>query len=715
MKHVLASLLVGGWIVLSSPLFADDKPAGAPRVLEAGKLPADVRLGPARTYNDAYHPWTPPATKEAWEIERQAIREQMLVGMGLWPMPPQAPLKPVIHGKIEREDYTIEKVFFASHPGHYVSGSLYKPKKIEGRVPGVLCPHGHWQNGRFYELPADKAQSEQIDQKAEKFMSGAQYPLQARMVHLARLGCVVFHYDMVGNADSQQIPHRQGFTDVQAALRLQDFMGLQTFNSIQALNFILSLPEVDPTRIGVTGASGGGTQTFVLCALDPRPTAAFPAVMVGTAMQGGCVCENCNYLRIGINNIAITSMAAPRPLAMSAANDWTLEIERKGLPEMKKIWGLYGQPDLVHAQTWPQFGHNYNQHAREMMYGWFNRHLKLGHKEPIEEREFVPVTPSQLSVYDGDHSRPADATNAEQLKDYLTKVSHDQMAALVPKDAAGLAEYRRVVGTAAKIMLDAGVPATDDVKGASPMVVSELNGYQLYRVSATRKDAGEQIPVVAIIPPNFNGTAVLWIDGAGKKHLFDASGNPTAAVKNLLGAGLGVASADVFMTGEFLEDESKPTSPKVNEGFAGYTFGYNRPWLSNRVHDILTVIGGMKKHPAIKTVHLIGTGDSGPWVLLARGLAGNQVEKCVGDIRGFGFSRIDRMTDPMLLPGGLKYGGIGGLIALAAPAEIKIAGTQDVPLAEMSALVQVYKASGGKLHLDLPLLTPDKAAEWILK
>src|SRR5436190_19173745 len=94
--------------------------ADVPRVLEPGKLPADKRLTVGTT-NDASHPWVPPATLPAWEAEKTRIREQMLVGMGLWPMPPMARLNPVVHSKIERDDYTIEKVFFASHPGHYVS------------------------------------------------------------------------------------------------------------------------------------------------------------------------------------------------------------------------------------------------------------------------------------------------------------------------------------------------------------------------------------------------------------------------------------------------------------------------------------------------------------------------------------------------------------------------------------------------------------------
>jgi dienelactone hydrolase len=436
LRQIASVSILSGCLIFSAGLAS----AAPPRVLPVGKTPADARLK-VRTLSDAYHPWTPPETVAAWEAMKPEIRERMLVGMGLWPMPPAAPLTPVIHGKIDRPEYTIEKVFVASYPGHYISGNLYRPKNIKGKAPAVLSPHGHWQNGRFYELAADKAKTEQIDKKAEEFMAGAQYPLQARMVQLARMGCVVFHYDMVGNADSKKIPHADGFRDAAAQLELQDAMGLQTFNSLRALDFLASLPDVDASRIGVTGASGGGTQTFVLCALDPRPAAAFPAVMVSTAMQGGCVCENCSYLRIGLNNVAFTSLFAPKPLAMSGADDWTIDIETKGLPELKKLYGLYGKPDLVDAHTWREFPHNYNQPAREMMYAWFNKHLKLGHPEPIKEKDFVPVPPAELSVYDAAHPVPADALDVASLRTAMSKVSRAQFEQLIPKDSASMRAF----------------------------------------------------------------------------------------------------------------------------------------------------------------------------------------------------------------------------------------------------------------------------------
>src|SRR5262249_18463410 len=194
--------------------------------------------------------------------------------------------------------------------------------------------------------------------------------------------------DMLGYADSVQLtfdlvhrhskqrpeldtPENWGFYSTQAELRQQSVMGVQTYNSIRALDWLSELPDVDPARIGVTGASGGGTQTFILCAIDPRPAVAFPAVMVSTAMQGGCTCENCSNLRVGTGNVEFAALMAPRPLAMSGAKDWTVEIETKGLPELKQHYAMMGVPDLVMGKAFLQFGHNYNNVSRELMYGWF--------------------------------------------------------------------------------------------------------------------------------------------------------------------------------------------------------------------------------------------------------------------------------------------------------------------------------------------------------
>jgi dienelactone hydrolase len=634
------------------------------RVLDPGKLPEDRRLGKPKTLND-YFPMTPSPNRELWETRRKELREQVRVATGLWPMPERSPVRSVIHGKIDRDDYTIEKVFFASYPGHYVSGNLYRPKSRNGKQPGVLCPHGHWDKGRFYDA-GEKAAQAQIAQGAEKTVEGARYPLQARCAQLARMGCVVFHYDMVGYADSQQIQHREGFTDAMAELRLQSFMGLQAFNSIRALDFLLSLPEVDPKRIGVTGASGGGTQTFILCAVDDRPTVAFPAVMVSTAMQGGCVCENCSYLRRGTGNIELAALFAPKPLGMTGAHDWTIDIETKGLPELRATYRLYDAEDRVMARCFPQFQHNYNQVSREVMYNWFNPHLQLGQPEPVVEKAFVPVPPPELSVFDEQHPRPSDATGIEGLRKYMTEASDRQIAALQPKDERTLNEFRRVVGTALRVMVGDELPAARQVQEQS-VKTAEEGDLHWRKLLLGRRNEGDQIPAAYVRGPEFNGTVVVWVHPAGKSSLVQ-DGKLVPAAKQILAKKAAILAVDVFLTGEFRGAETPAVDPK----YAGFTFGYNRSLLANRVHDILTAVAHAQGQTGTKTVHLVGFEGAGPWVLLARPLCRDTVERTAADFHQFRFDQLTAASDEMMLPGALKYGGLPAFAALCAPGELLV-------------------------------------------
>jgi hypothetical protein len=709
MKRLL--LLVTAAAALAVPARAADDPT---RVLPTGQLPDDSRLGKPKDLN-GYFPMTVPESKEAWEARRRQLREQVLVANGLWPLPPKTPLNPVVHDKIDRDDYTVEKVFFASYPGHYVSGNLYRPKASggrqppDGKLPGVLCPHGHWANGRFYDA-GEKAAREQIDKKAEKTMEGARYPLQARCAQLARMGCVVFHYDMVGVADSQPLEHRKGFTDADAELRLQSFMGLQTWNSIRALDFLLSLPEVDPARIGVTGASGGGTQTFILCAVDDRPAVAFPAVMVSTAMQGGCVCENCSYLRQGTGNIELAGLFAPKPLGMSGAHDWTIDIETKGLPELKALYRLYGAEDRVMAKCFPQFEHNYNQVSRELMYNWFNKHLKLGQPEPVTERPFVPVPPKELSVYDDDHPRPRDAADAEHLRQSLAEASDRQVQALLPKDAEGLKEFRRVIGTALRVMIRDELPKPEDVEVKEVGDKTEQDDLVWRRYLIGRKGQGEQVPAVGLKGKEFDGTVVVWVHPEGKASLFK-DGKLVPAARRIVDGKAAIFAPDVFLTGEFAGAKPAP----VNKDYAGFTFGYNRPLLANRVHDILTAVAMVKGHTLTKTAHLAGFEKAGKWVVLARGLCGDAVARTAADIDGFRFEKVRTTSDEMMLPGALKYGGLPAFAALAAPAELYLHNHRGTGAGQW--VKAAYEAAGepDRVQRSGDKVEAEKVAEWLVR
>ena len=708
--------------IFASPAFSDGRiyirTTKALYAVGRSGRPPDGRLVSTRDLN-GYHPWSPPATPAAWKARARRVRHGVLVSAGLWPMPEPAPFDAVVHGEIDRDDYTVHRVFFQSYPGFYVTGNLYRPKgppPASGRRPAVLNPHGHWRNGRLYENEEKSAEA-QIKDGKEKTIEGARYPLQARSAQLARMGCVVFFYDMVGVADSKQIEHGQGFRDAEAELRLQSAFGLQTYNSLRAFEFLAGLPDVDPSRIGVTGASGGGTQTFSLCAIDDRPAAAFPAVMVSTAMQGGCVCENASLLRVGTGNIEFAALCAPRPLGMTGANDWTIDIEKKGLPELKALYAALGVPDNVQAKCFPQFEHNYNQVSRKLMYNFMNRHLKLGLPEPIVEQPFQPVPPAELRVFDAAHPRPADADDAAALRKKMTEASDRQMAALRPVDAARLAKFREVVGTALGVITATELPRAEEIEtrprgilktqvGARPVTVE--------RFFLSRRGAGEAVPAVLVTPDKPSGAAIVMAHSEGKETFFAGpDGKLPAAAVQAVTRGTILLAVDPFFIGEGHPGGMALLPHEVHKEYAGYTFGYNRTVLANRVHDVLTAVGFARSRPGVQGVWLLGIEKAGIPVLLASAVAGGAVEKTAVDVARTRFEEIRDLSDPLMLPGAVKYGGLPAFAALCAPRRLLAYNSEDT----LETARDAYAAAGAPKSIevkDAPMPLAE-AMMWLLR
>ncbi|MFT4639191.1 MAG: cephalosporin-C deacetylase-like acetyl esterase, partial [Verrucomicrobiales bacterium] len=645
-------------------------------------------------------------SREAWAERAKALRRQVLVANGLWPLPTKTPLNAVIHGRVEHEDYTVEKVYFESFPGHYVSGSLYRPKgKLRGdQIPGILSPHGHWSEGRFHDH-GDKDLKKELDSGAERFDSG-RHPLQARCVQLARMGCVVFHYDMVGYADSVQLDHRkstmsaQGLFSVDAELRQQNMMGIQTYNSIRALDFLETLPEVDDDRIGVTGASGGGTQTFVLGAVDDRPDLLFPAVMVGTAMQGGCVCENANYLRVGAGNVDLAALALPRPLGLTGADDWTVEIETKGKPDLEVLYTMVAVPERFAVFANLQFGHNYNVVSREAMYGFVNKHFQLGHVEPIRERDFTPLTRIEMSVWTEEHPAPKSvgAVHEEGLLRWWAEDSDAQLSSLalrMPNDAGAARSFREMVGGAWKTILGRTLEDVGPIEFTLSTKVKGTAMTGLLTVAARE----EQVPALFLHPSeDWNGEVVLMINAEkGKQAILGADAEAFVA------AGYSVMSIDVLHTGESAKDGRGQGKVPLDDGrsaaVSAFTFGYNHPLFVQRVHDVLTAIAFIVENPQwdAKKLHLVGLDGGGSLLALAARFQCGEESKMgkTALLEQKRFEEVSQIDDPWFVPGAVKYGDTSGLVALCAPAPVLVSKSVMSPAAE------AYLAIDAKEMLDV--------------
>ena len=298
----------------------------------------------AATYSD----------QASWEKRASMLRKGILAGAALDPLPTRTPSNPVIHSVRKCDGYSVANVYLESIPGLFVTGNLYRPTgpaPAGGSKPfaAILCPHGHWEDGRFRR------------------------DMQARCATFARMGAVVFAYDMAGWQESAfQIDHRGD----------KHTLTYQTWNSMRALDFLLELDGVDPKRVAVTGASGGGTQTFLLAALDARVSVSVPAVMVSAHFYGGCNCESGRRIHrrdeFQTNNAEIAALAAPRPqLLVSCGGDWTKNTPEVEFPYIRSVYALYGKAGHVENAHFPAEDHDYGPTKRQPVYAFLARHLGL--------------------------------------------------------------------------------------------------------------------------------------------------------------------------------------------------------------------------------------------------------------------------------------------------------------------------------------------------
>lgn len=668
---------------------------------------------------DGHFPFQVPGDLKSWEQRAEAVRQQLRVALGIWPMPTLAKLSPVRHGRRELDGYIVEKVFFESLPGFYVTGNLYLPANMQAdkKYPAVLCPHGHWTEARFFDA-GDGEVRRLLAQGEERFESAARNHIQARCVHLARMGCVVFHWDMIGYCDSQQISfdraHRFAKQDPATEVNKdgwllfspkaeelgQSVMGLQTINTQQALEFVLSLPQVDATKVGITGASGGGTQTFIAAALESRFSAAFPAVMVSTAMQGGCTCENASGLRIDTGNIEIAGLIAPRPLGMTAANDWTKEMAKDGFPQLQQLYEMYGKKDRVGLFPSLHYGHNYNHVSRVSMYGWFNQHWGLGLQMPVLERDFYVLHRADLSVWNNEHPKPA---GGEEFERKLLKAwNDDQRAQLTaglrePTDSAAHRKSLELIAAGWRGLLGPGIAEfmSSDKNAESLKWNPQQVGAEGAKVDvqvATISHPRLAQPLLAIARGNYQAKKVLLVvSDEGAAALMAKDGLPEkvkqlandpqwqVVATDLIGQKSDLGNASISKATQ----QPLVSNPRLS---AAYTFGYNYSVPVKRTHQLLALIAELRKS-GVEEIVVTGQGDiaisaAAAAFQAAKEVAGVRIDVASKDLQG-----AESIKSIDFFPGSQRYFYLPGLLASSSLAnvELMVDGKQVSPIAAIVA------------------------------
>lgn len=586
----------------------------------------------------------------AWERRRAQIRQQILISCGLYPMPPKTPLKARVFGKVERDGYTIEKVAIQTYPGFYLAGNLYRPHhagaETETRThPGVLIAHGHWAEGRM--------------------ANGPDGSIPARAITFARQGYVAFTYDMVGYNDTHQIPHTFA-GDRKHWLWGVSLMGLQTWNSIRALDFLSSLPDVDRSKLAITGESGGGTQTMILGAIDDRLAAVGPCVMVSHSMQGGCLCENAPGLRVDFSNMEVAACAAPKPQIMvGASGDWTRTMMTIEGPGVESIYKLYGKPENLQYVLF-NYNHNINQTSREAVYAAFGKWL-LGSTDPAlgQEPPYKMEAVADLRVFPDGQPMPVDALSADALTEALKRNATEQVEKLKPHNRPSLSSFQKTFLPAWKQTLDLDLPNPATVRNVSAETNANTDAYMRSPVSIDYPGGRGPIPGQLFVPrgkPPIG--AIVLVDPGGMQTFLETNGAdgeaPGPLVSGLLADGNAVLLIDCFLTGK-LADPKVETARHVP--FGQFFETYNHTDLQERVQDLVTATAYLRGRYKLP-VTLVGTGRAGLWSLLAAPAA----DAVAADTDQCDLTTDDALlTDDMYCPCLRHCGDFRTAMTLAAP------------------------------------------------
>jgi hypothetical protein len=561
-------------------------------------------------------------SREAWEQRAAFLRKQILASAGLLPMPEKGPIHAQVFGKLQRDGYTVEKVLIETWPGFYLGGNLYRPAGKQGPFPAVVSPHGHWQYGRL--------ENQQL------------VSVPGRCINLALQGFVVFTYDMAGYNDTNQIPHHWG-SERQDLWSINP-MGVQLWDSIRAVDFVSSLPDVDPKRIAATGASGGGTQTFLLAAVDSRIQVAAPVNMISDEMQGG-ICENAANLRVGgrndTSNMVIGALIAPRPLLMVSANDWTHNTRRVEYPAIQSIYKLFSAGQNVETASVDEV-HNYNKESREAVYTFLDARM-LGATGTVAEKRFTVEQPQDLLALFG-RKRPAGAiASLEEFTADRIAEARRNIEQLKPRDRSTLDKARENFRERLTFSLLAVKPEPGEL-----LIGKQSGSEHQEKLLLGRSGKGDRIPAVWLTPakadPKVPPTLLIHPDGIA--WVIGSAHNPNGLVKGILDRGGVVIGIDAFQTGS-------AKAPR-RTGHEGFTW-FNQTNDANRVQDILTAITFVQSRSAASAVNLVGLEMAGVWAYFARTMAGPGVN-LAADLARFPTDDDQEYVNRFYIPGLRKAG-----------------------------------------------------------
>jgi hypothetical protein len=503
-----------------------------------------------------------------------------------------------------------------------------------------------------------------------------------RAASFAKQGYVCFAYDMVGYMDNGKFMDHNVGGDRERIWGVTP-AGIQLWTSIRGIDFLESLPDVDKDRIGCTGASGGGTQTFLLTAVDDRIKVSAPVNMISSTMQGGCICENAPGLRLDSNNMEIGAMMAPRPLCMiSASGDWTKLTPTVEYPAIRSVYQRYGVPQRV-MQHQEDAGHNYNLPSRQAVYRWFHKwfYPLRPSEEFVEAEDFVAPSSPELAIFP-DRPVPEDALPKEELFASIRKQVEDKTQAELEENVDN---FKKSYGVAYRETLAVAEPEFEDIEVKHGKlheltdVGPGLDSVYLETFLLCDEKTGQEIPAHLWIPSetevakNSVGEErpVLLIHPGGKSALLEESGRPGEKLAYYLREGRPVLAIDCLQWGEFTKD----ASAEARDDKEGHFSTYNLTNAAGRVQDILLGETFLRKRFEEKA-EIVGLPGAGGEVLLAHGLASGSASTSA-DLSGLDFTEDTAFLDSLYIPHARRVGDFMTSIVLGGERPVTVTGCEE--------------------------------------
>jgi dienelactone hydrolase len=601
----------------------------------------------------------PPGTLAAWQTRRSELRRAMFDAMG--PMPDKAcALEPRVLGTLKRGGYRIERLVFQSQPDVWVTANLYLPDPTPQEPrPAVLIVHGHWSGARRDPV------------------------VQARCLGLVQLGFVALAVDAFGAGERFTRPAPGTYHGALYGSTLwpsgRTLLGMQVYDNRRAVDYLCSRPEVDPRRIGITGASGGGNQSMNAGAVDDRLAVVVPVCSVGTYQSylraACCVCEVLPGALRFTEEGDVLGLVAPRALmVINATRDsfnFSVEQARISMRRARAIYELHRLPEKVRHTTF-ESGHAYSQPMREAMYGWMTRWLKNeGKGEPIAEPKLAIEKPEELACYP-DGKRPAGflllpefaARSARSLIDRANAGRPDHREAWESTAMDRREQLRRILGDVPQRRSDAipGAATTEGTLRTVPVTIYPEPGMPLPTLWQTRTNRAAGAHPACLM---------LHMDGKQAALM-----HPLAAA--LLERGWSVLAPDLRATGE-----TRPAGDAIagapDHTSTEHALWVGRPLLGQWTFDAACLVDWIIGQPNVdrQRASVVGIGPAG---LVALGAAALQEDRIMsaGAI-GTWASYLTTEAYPagtrmgVLAPGILRIGDVPHLAALAAPHRLLIA------------------------------------------